>query len=120
MNTLKDYQEWTIETAVYPEAGLKTDFELNYLIMGFVGEAGELANKYKKLLRNGALELGPNSALELKGGEVESLLDEAGDALWYLARILEVLDYDFIRLAARNQMKLSQRKDEGTLKNHTT
>src|SRR5688572_29495102 len=91
MSVMSVYQEWTSETAVYPEKDQLTDFELNYLITGFVGEAGELANKYKKLLRAGKQVPGINITTALSAEDAEMLIDEAGDSLWYLARIFKVL-----------------------------
>jgi hypothetical protein len=48
-----DYQRETLTTAVYPDAGTCSDIELYYLTMGLTSEAGEIAGKIKKLLRDG-------------------------------------------------------------------
>ena len=97
---LNDYQNRANETAIYPEG-------LNYPILGLAGEAGELCNKYKKILRD-------------KGGEA-ALLDinemekELGDVLWYVAQIATELGTDLETVAKANIMKLGDRKERGVL-----
>lgn len=119
VSSIVDYQAWTIQTAVYPEAGEKTDFELNYLVMGFVGETGELANKLKKLLRKGIVIPGNDkNPLTFDDEQQKALIDEMGDVLWYLARLCETLDIDLVDLAVENRMKLEKRKTENELKDH--
>jgi len=97
---LNDYQIQANETAIYP-AGL------NYPILGLAGEAGELCNKYKKIIRD-------------KGGEVDvndldQLAKELGDVLWYVAQIASELGTDLETVARVNIMKLGDRKDRGVL-----
>lgn len=65
MIAIEEYQEWTLSTAVYPEAGKYTERELNYLIHGLTGEAGELANKFKKLLRSKRIILSSDTTVFL-------------------------------------------------------
>lgn len=97
---LNDYQIQANETAIYPEG-------LNYPILGLAGEAGELCNKYKKILRD-------------KGGEA-ALLDinemekELGDVLWYVAQIATELGVSLETVARVNLMKLGDRKERGVL-----
>lgn len=91
--TFKEYQEQTRETAVYPE-----DQALEYLALGLNGEAGEVAEKVKKHIRDGK-ELDEDFAKEL------------GDCLWYLARIADEFDVDFNEVAKANIDKLFDRKE---------
>jgi NTP pyrophosphatase (non-canonical NTP hydrolase) len=97
---LNDYQNRANETAIYPEG-------LNYPILGLAGEAGEICNKYKKILRD-------------KGGDVDvndldELAKELGDVLWYVAQIATELGTDLETVARVNLMKLGDRKDRGVL-----
>ena len=97
---LDEYQERANDTAIYPEG-------LNYPILGLAGEAGELCNKYKKILRD-------------KGGEADindmgELAKELGDVLWYVAQIATELDTDLEIVARRNLMKLEDRQNRGVL-----
>lgn len=97
---LDEYQQLANDTAIYPEG-------LNYPILGLAGEAGELCNKYKKILRD-------------KGGEadvndMDQLAKELGDVLWYVAQIATELGTDLETIARRNLMKLAGRKARGVL-----
>jgi len=105
---LNEYQSKTGATAVYP--GLGTQRGLEYVLFGLLGEAGELANKYKKMLRN---EISPFGQKER-----EILMDEAGDVAWYLARVLKELDYTLEETAQFNINKLAARANAGQLKDH--
>ena len=50
MMGLNEYQKWAESTAIYEDQGEQGG--LIYAIMGMVGEAGELANEMKKILRD--------------------------------------------------------------------
>lgn len=104
MNIMDDYESWTKSTAVYPEAGKSTLTELTYLSLGLVGEAGEVANKVKKLLRD-------QDSPEKRA----MVLPEIGDVLWYLARLTSALGSTLNQEALKNREKLEQRKERGVL-----
>lgn len=99
---LNEYQDKTLETAIYPSAGTGADIELFYLAMGLTSEAGEVAGKIKKLLRDGHYDPG-NLAYEL------------GDCFWYLARLADAIGYDAEDILTINYNKLMKRKDNGTI-----
>lgn len=102
---LNDYQQLAKSTAIYQAV---TDMGLIYTTLGLVGEAGELANKLKKVIRdnNGVL------TYEVQ----EALADELGDVLWYVAMVAEELDYTLNDIATGNLTKLAARQAKGTLK----
>jgi len=87
------YQRKTQETAIYPE-----DKALEYLALGLNGEAGEVAEKVKKHIRDGK-ELDEDFAKEL------------GDVLWYLTRLVDELDANMSEVAESNLDKLFDRKE---------
>lgn len=116
---LSDYQKWTNETAVYPEAGSNTERELNYLVTAMGGEVGELLNVYKKLLRNETIPLKPMRTPKLETAQRQMLLDELGDVLWYWVRIAKVLGHTPESVAQMNHDKLMSRKAANELKNHS-
>ena len=97
---LNDYQIQANETAIYPEG-------LNYPILGLAGEAGELCNKYKKILRD---KEGEAALLDIN--EMEK---ELGDVLWYVAQIATELGVSLETVARINLMKLGDRKGRGVL-----
>jgi len=94
---LNHYQKKTRETAVYPE-----NQALTYVALGLNGEAGEVAEKVKKQIRDDADNTG-------------DLLDELGDVLWYLARVADELDADLSDVAEANLDKLFDRDRRGVL-----
>lgn len=106
MITFSDYQKETAETAVYPEAGTGSVLALAYVGLG-LGEAGEVQGKLKKIIRddNGVVT-------EEKRKE---LAKEAGDCLWYLARLADEIGYDLGVIASDNIEKLTSRKERGVL-----
>ena len=103
---LNDYQTRALRTAQYP-----ADVALSYLTLGLVGEAGEVANKIKKVLR-GDYDDDPKKA--------EHALEEAGfelaDCLWYIAVLADELGVRLDDLAEANLSKLLKRQEDGTIK----
>lgn len=97
--TFVEFQEKAKGTAVYPQG---TDEGLYYAVMGLAGEAGEVANKVKKLIRDGIL----NPSV---------VLDELGDVLWYCAAVASELDGDLSEVAQNNLDKLYDRLDRGVV-----
>ena len=96
MMYLSQYQKQAAETAIYPK-----DKALEYLALGLVGEAGEVANKIKKVIRDGT---SPNN-----------VRDELGDVLWYLAMLSTELGYSLDTVADKNLWKLANRKTRNVL-----
>lgn len=99
---LNDYLDATNQVAIYPEAGTGSDLELYYLSLGLTSEAGEVAGKVKKLIRDGKLDIG-NLAYEL------------GDCFWYLARLCDAIGYEPEDILTININKLLKRKENNTL-----
>ncbi len=107
MQNFDDYQQAAAQTAIYPHHGEQNLGALLYVTLGLAGEAGELANKVKKILRD-------------EGGVItppirQALIEEIGDCLWYVAMIAHELDYNLAEVARRNVVKLTARKERGTL-----
>lgn len=96
------YQQWTISTAIYPCAGTGNDSELSYLALGLNGEAGEVADKIKKHLRDGKLDIG-------------GIIYELGDVCWYVARLADSLGYSLEDILTINNAKLESRKTRDVL-----
>lgn len=98
-----EYQEWSEKTAIYPK-----DAGLAYVILGLMSEAGEVAGKYKKCIRddNGIL------SEERKN----QMIDETGDILWYLARLSQELNTTLEEVMQRNHDKLEDRLARNVIK----
>ena len=106
----KDFQEKTCQTALYPAES--KELAMSYLTLGLCGEAGEVAEIIKKLLRKGI----PMSELQRPKAETrhlkDQIRDELGDVLWYIGQICEQCDLDMGDVASRNIEKLEQRSKE--------
>lgn len=95
------YQVFTDTTAIYPR-----EVEEQYLLAGLFEELGELAGAFKKYHR------GDYDVRELD----RRLLGEAGDVIWYLARILKMRGISISHVMNNNMDKLLARKKGGVLK----
>lgn len=94
---MNDYQRQAATTAIYPAS-----VQVLYPTLGLAGEAGEVANKVKKIVRDGKLDK-------------EAIGSEIGDCLWYIAAICKDLGLRMEDVAQANLDKLRQRQEKGTL-----
>ncbi|UTN93066.1 MazG-like nucleotide pyrophosphohydrolase [Streptomyces phage Marky] len=99
------YQQGARETAVYPGQGQGAG--LAYAALGLAGEAGEVANKVKKILRDRGGVLNAQTAA--------AIAEECGDVLWYLAALCDELGADLGQVAALNLAKLESRALRGKI-----
>jgi NTP pyrophosphatase (non-canonical NTP hydrolase) len=104
MPTFDEYQLKAAETAVHPgsDNGYGGIDAATYLALGLNGEAGEVAEVIKKVLRDDA---GAFTAVTK-----DKLLKEMGDVLWYLARLADVTGFSLEVVAQFNLDKLADRK----------
>ncbi|WP_152365439.1 nucleoside triphosphate pyrophosphohydrolase family protein [Microlunatus speluncae] len=93
-----DYQRAALRTARDPEA--KDEFL--HLVLGLVGESGEIAEKVKKWIRD------ENS--DLTKLDRDDLAAELGDVLWYAAVLANYLGLSLDDVAQRNVDKLADRQ----------
>lgn len=105
---LNHYQRDALQTADYPNKGKN----MVYPALGLAGEAGETAEKVKKMWRN----LGVTDANHLNTEQKLAIIKEMGDCLWYLAALAEELSVDLSFVATENIKKLRDRKDRGVIK----
>ena len=102
MVDFNSYQRSAVTTAIYP-----AQHKITYPALGMAGEAGEVANKVKKLIRDGP-EKRPDTWRE-------DIASEIGDVLWYCATLADDLNLTLGMIASQNLAKLQKRKDKGTL-----
>ena len=100
--TFNDYQEDCLKTAVYPD-----EYKVIYTTLGLSGEAGEVADKVKKIYRddNGVIS-------EEKKKEIAK---EIGDVLYYCAALCSDLGISLDTVARMNIDKLFSRLERGVL-----
>jgi len=93
--TAHEYQEKCKSTAIYPKKDA-----IAYLSLGLVSEAGEVAGKVKKNIRDGT---------------ESNVVSEIGDVLWYCAMLANELGVNLGKIMEKNLEKLNDRKQRGTL-----
>jgi NTP pyrophosphatase (non-canonical NTP hydrolase) len=92
-----NYQLRARDTALYPAVGSNPI----YPTLGLCGEAGEVADKVKKVIRDrgGSFDVEVIAALKL----------ELGDVLWYVAQLASELGLELDAIATANLDKLASR-----------
>lgn len=99
-----EYQELAIKTAMYPNIG----DNFTYPALGLCGEAGEVAEKCKKIIRD-------KNGVWNYDTDREDLKKELGDVLWYIANIAKEFYLDLNEVAEFNIQKLKSRQERGKL-----
>lgn len=101
MNTFSEYQRAAARTGGADLLPENADKGLNCAAMGLAGEAGEVCDLVKKWQHHRA----PRDAAKLK--------KEAGDVLWYLAHLCNVMGWELGDIADLNVEKLRARYPHG-------
>lgn len=101
--TFQEYQEFCEKTTIYPEHGKN----LIYPTLGLVGEAGEVAEKVKKLIRDKSNVLDESMRREIA--------KEVGDVVWYVCRCAVELGFSFEEVMKMNLEKLNSRLEREKL-----
>ena len=94
--TLNEYQKRAMQTC------MEKSKNLNYMVLGLASEAGEVAGKAKKLIRDGEFDR-------------RAALKELGDVLWYVAGCAKQLGYDLEFVARVNIAKLEDRHQRNAI-----
>ena len=102
VSDLDMYQKVALTTAIYPR-----EQAIIYPTLGLTGEAGEVANKVKKIIRDGSDSKDEKLVSEIKA--------EIGDCLWYIAVLANDFDIKLSDIASTNLEKLANRKKNNTI-----
>ena len=89
---LNEYQQRALETAIYPE-----DKKIIYPTLGLTGEAGEVADKVKKVLRDNKQVFDEERR--------KAIALELSDVMWYTLQDIAEMNYE----------KLSSRQKRGKI-----
>ncbi len=100
--TLNQYQDEAAKTAIYPK-----ESRIIYPTLGLTGEAGEVADKVKKVIRD--------SNQEFTDQKREELMKELGDVMWYCAALARDLGYTLEEVAQTNIDKLRSRQERNII-----
>lgn len=102
-----EYQKLATRTATFD--GKQLEYQLMYLALGITGEAGEIAEKVKKIMRNDEGVVSEEKR--------HDLTREIGDVLWYLSQLARILQVPFSDVAKTNIDKLADRAQRSVIKN---
>lgn len=100
--TINEYQEGARRTAIYPESR-----RIIYPTLGLTGEAGEVADKVKKVIRDNNDQFTDERKLQIAL--------ELGDVMWYAATLAHDLGYTLDEICQMNLDKLASRQQRNQL-----
>lgn len=103
--TFDEYQKQAITTLIsHPDPLM----DKTIMVLGISGEAGEITEKWKKLVayREG----------KLTDEDIADFGKEIGDVLWYLTLFADMLGISMDEIATKNAAKLADRKARGVQK----
>lgn len=98
--TFNEYQNEAVKTDIYP-------MPIIYPALAVNGEAGEIAEKVKKVLRD-------NDSTFTKEAKT-AIAKEIGDVLWYLANLANDLGIPLEEIASLNIKKINTRKNKNLI-----
>lgn len=102
------YSTQAISTDLYDLTDQIDSHALLEKVFGLVGESGEVADKFKKLIRD-------NDA-QATDEQKRELAKELGDILWYINSVGLYLGYSLEEIAQMNLDKVLSRKERGVTK----
>jgi len=100
---LNEYQTLALRTANPKEK----KNELFHLLLGLSGEAGEIAEKAKKIIRD--------HDSDFSNFDLPDLTKELGDVLWHIAVLADYFDIELETVGANNIKKLASRLERGVI-----
>jgi NTP pyrophosphatase (non-canonical NTP hydrolase) len=107
--TFDQYQAAALASAVYLDRHVKEMFRgLEYTALGLAGEAGELANKVKKLVRGDA-------GATLSEERREALKSELAGVLWYVAAVADELEFSLAEIVNASLVTVQGRLQRGAI-----
>lgn len=105
IRTMNEYQQVATNFAIY--SGKGSFVGIVYTMLKMNGEAGEIAEKVGKIMRDDQSLMSPERQHDIKL--------ELGDVLWYIAACAKELGYTLGQIANSNIEKLASRSARGKL-----
>ena len=106
--TFDEYQQIALTTAHVEPKYQGTEMEATIWAMGIAGEAGEVLEKWKKIIAYKGGEINDEARTELK--------KELGDVVWYIAVMAHSLGLSLEEVMQLNAEKLASRKQRDVIK----
>jgi len=103
--TFDDYQRKALKTAIKHPDDL---MDKTIWVMGVAGEAGEVVEKWKKIVAYKEGKITEDDRAELA--------KELGDVVWYIAVLAHSLGLSFDQIMQTNLSKLASRQTRDTIK----
>ena len=106
ISTFEEYQEQAATTANYPD---RLDNKLGWIypVLGLAEEAGEVAGKCAKIVRDNNWRYDMNKVYEIA--------KELGDVLWMVSAVCDEFGISLVDVARINIAKLQDRKERNVL-----
>ena len=102
---IEDYSKQAISTLLGEHDIVDMDATLLSQVFGLVGESGEVAEKFKKLIRD--------KQGKISEEDKQEILKELGDILWYVNAVSTLLGSSLDEVAQKNLDKVLSRKARG-------
>lgn len=102
---LQDYSKQALSTLLGEHAITDMDATLLSQVFGLVGESGEVAEKFKKLIRD--------KHGKISEEDKQEIIKELGDILWYVNSVASLLGSSLDEVAEKNLDKVLSRKERG-------
>lgn len=109
--TLEEYQAFVAGSAVFPKK-----LGIIYCALKLAGEAGEIAEKIGKLIRDNGAYDEATGMLTITEEQRQLLLKEIGDVEWYTTALSAELGSSKSEVLRINVAKLTDRRNRGVLK----
>jgi NTP pyrophosphatase (non-canonical NTP hydrolase) len=103
--TFDEYQKKALTTSITYD---DPQMDKTIWVLGITGEAGEVAEKWKKIVAYREGVVTEEDKIELS--------KELGDVLWYMSVFADRLGLSFDDIAKQNIEKLASRQARGTIK----
>ena len=103
--TFDEYQKRALSSAIVHKDSLMAK---TIWVMGVAGEAGEVVEKWKKIVAYRQGKISDEDRIEL--------IKELGDVVWYIAVLAHALDMSFDEVMTINLQKLSDRTRRNVVK----
>jgi NTP pyrophosphatase (non-canonical NTP hydrolase) len=102
---IEEYSQKALSTLTSTHDFGEISSELMAQVLGLIGESGEVAEKFKKIIRD-------KSGI-LTDEDRQEIVKELGDILWYVNSVATLMGSNLEEVASKNLEKVLSRKERG-------